>query len=309
MKKSVDLLGLGIAPVDFFVSIDRHPPAGRKIDGLPGSALIAGGGPVPTALCTFSRFGGSASLITAFGDDQWGFFARQELDRFGVDHRPCLTRKHCPSALAFAWIERPSGNRTIVLDMSGRLFIAPRDLRLSSLPRPKLIHLDGRHLTACRKLARWGKSVGARIMLDVGSVRNRVDDLFPYLDFLVCADQYALAYFSARSLTKAAAGFKALGIPEVVVTTGLRGSYGIDSDGRSHYQPAFRVKTVDVTGAGDVYHGAYLYGILRGWDLETKMRLASAAAALKCRQPGARLGIPTLRQTLAFMKKGRLYHD
>jgi len=308
-SSTIDLLGIGISPVDFFVSINAYPPPDRKINGIPDRALIAGGGPVPTALCTFSNLGGSASVITSIGDDHWGDFIRTELDRFGVGHDHVIVRKRCSTALASAWINAHTGERTIVLDMSRRLYIRPRDIRLSRLPRPKLLQVDGRHVEAGVKLARWARRVGARVLLDVGSDRNPVDDLFPHIDFLVCADEYAFARRKTRSLQKAARGFKALGIPEVVVTAGTKGSFGIDADGRAARQNAYRVQAVDTTGAGDVFHGAFLYGIYRGWDLPTRIRFASAAAALKCRKPGARAGIPTLRQTLDFMRKHRRYHD
>ncbi len=307
-KSKVDLLGLGIAPVDFFVAMEKYPPRGKKINGLPESHLIAGGGPVPTALCTFARLGGKASLITAFGGDEWGGFARRELDKFRVDHSLCIRRRNCSSALAFAWIEKPTANRTIVLDMNSRLFIKPSDLKLNRLPIPNLIHIDGRHVAACVKLARWGKRVGAKIMLDIGSVRNRVDDLFPYLDFFVCADQYACHYSRTRSIKKAVGEFRKIGIPEVVVTSGTKGSYGIDAEGNEARQKAYKVKAVDATGAGDVFHGAYLFGIHAGWDICKRLKFASAAAALKCRFPGARDGIPTIRQTLKFMKSHKSYY-
>lgn len=307
-KKPVDLLGLGIAPVDFFVSMDNHPSAGLKIDGIPGSAIIAGGGPVPTACCTFSKFGGSAAVVTSFGNDTWGEFARRELDSFGVDHSHCIIRRNSRTALAFAWIEISTGDRTIVLDMDKRLFIKPGDITLNTLPIPKMIHIDGRHVDACLKLARWGRKKGAGIMLDVGSVRNRVDDLFPHVDYLICADQFALDYWKTRSIKKAAREFKQIGIPEVIVTSGIKGSYGIDSNGRTCFQRAYKVKAVDVTGAGDVYHGSHLYGLLKGWDIARRMKFAAAAAALKCTKPGARLGIPSYRRAITFMNRHRSFH-
>jgi len=307
--QTIDLLGLGIAPVDFFVSMDAYPPVGKKIDAIPGSHLIAHGGPVGTALCTFRKLGGgSASLITSFGDDDWGRFARAELVKFGVASDHCIIRKNCTSALAFAWVEMAHGDRTIALDMSPKLFIKPADIEPTRLPVPKLIHMDGRHVAANVKLARWGKKVGARIMLDVGSVRNQVDDIFPYLDYLVCADQYALHYWKTKSIRKAVERFKAMGIPEVVVTAGTAGSYGIDASGASHFQKAYKIKAVDVTGAGDVYHGSYLFGISRGWDIAHKMKFAAAAAALKCTRPGARSGIPTRRAATTFMNNHRRFY-
>ena len=306
--KKIDLLGLGISPVDFFVSMKEYPPCGKKIDGITGSNLIAGGGPVPTALCTFSKLGGRSAVISCYGDDKWGRFARKELERFKVDHRHCIIRKNCTSALAFAWVEMKSGDRTIVLDMDPRLTIKPTDLKLNLLPHPKLIHIDGRFVPACVKLARWGRKIGAKIMLDVGSVRNKVDELFPYINYLVCADQYALHFWKTKSIRKAAEKFKNLGIAEVTVTSGIKGSYGIDGEGQSCYQKTYKVQAVDVTGAGDVFHGSYLYGLHREWDLPYRLKFASAAAALKCRSRGARDGIPSLTKVLNFIKNHRIYH-
>lgn len=288
--------------------MEHFPKKGDKIDSIPGSNVIAGGGPVPNALCTFSKLGGKAALISSFGDDLWGDFARRELDRFGVGHKHCIIRKNCPTPQAFAWIEAGSGDRTIVLSRSEKLRLRSHDIKTSDLPKPKLIHLDGRDMEACLKLARWGKKNGARVMLDVGSVRNRVDELFACIDYLICADQFALNYFGTRSISRAALGFKNLDISEVVVTSGIKGSFGIDGVGNCVRQRAFKIEPVDSTGAGDVFHGSYLYGILRGWSLRKKMRFASAAAALKCRKRGARDGIPSRRQVLTFIKNHKVMH-
>jgi sugar/nucleoside kinase (ribokinase family) len=58
---------------------------------------------------------------------------------------------------------------------------------------------------------------------------------------------------------------------------------------------------VDTTGAGDVFHGAFLYGRARGWDLRRALRLAAAVAAMKCRAIGGRAGIPTLEEALSLV--------
>ncbi len=290
------------------MSIKDFPARGQKGNAIPGSCLVAGGGPVPNASCAFASLGGTAAVISTFGDDHWGRFACRELDRFGVRHDLCLIRMNCPSALATAWIDIKNGDRTIVLDRHPRLFIKPADIKLSRLPQPKLILIDGRHVEANNKLARWGKKVGAKVMLDVGSVRNRVDDLFPHIDYLICAEEYARKYANTRSVKKAAKAFRSIGISEVVVTSGTAGSFGVDTDGHEMHQKAYKVKAVDVTGAGDVYHGAYLFGIIKEWDLAKRMKFASAASALKCRKPGARLGVPSLRQTIKFMNNHRAFH-
>jgi ribokinase len=67
--------------------------------------------------------------------------------------------------------------------------------------------------------------------------------------------------------------------------------------------PAFTVEAVDTTGAGDVFHAGYIYGLLQKWDLERVIRFASALAAVKCLQMGGRKGIPHLDEAMRFLQK------
>jgi ribokinase len=87
----------------------------------------------------------------------------------------------------------------------------------------------------------------------------------------------------------------------VVVTSGKHGSWTA-SDGDTFATPAFDVPVVDTTGAGDVFHGGFLYGLLQDWDLPTVARFAAATAALKCRKLGGRAGIPSLSEVMSFLQ-------
>jgi sulfofructose kinase len=94
---------------------------------------------------------------------------------------------------------------------------------------------------------------------------------------------------------------RAEGPSTVVVTEGELGSWCASAEGDFH-TPAFPVEqVVDTTGAGDVFHGAFLFGRAQGWDLRRSLRVASATASLKCRALGGRAGIPTLDAVLALL--------
>jgi sugar/nucleoside kinase (ribokinase family) len=88
---------------------------------------------------------------------------------------------------------------------------------------------------------------------------------------------------------------------QVVITDGERGCWYWDE--RQHlHQPAYPVEVMDTTGAGDTFHGAYLYACLQAhWTPAFRLKFASAVAALKCTRLGGRQGIPDLRQTLEFL--------
>jgi sugar/nucleoside kinase (ribokinase family) len=67
--------------------------------------------------------------------------------------------------------------------------------------------------------------------------------------------------------------------------------------------PAFEVAVVDTTGAGDVFHGAYLAGLLQGWDLRQVTLFSTAVSAIKCTQLSGRRGIPCFEESMEFLRK------
>ncbi len=300
MAKRLDCLGLGIAPVDVLYQVERFPKPGCKIDAL--SLTIQGGGPIPTAMAALGRLGMKAGLIAAVGKDIFGDFVKDELDKFGVD-TSYLIRKAKPTAVAAGWYEKGSGRRTIILDLKTR--INPGDIRLNRLPDCRAVHLDGRDVAVCLKLARWAKEKAIPVVFDVGSLRNDVSPIFPLVDHLVCAADFAMPFTGTTSLRKAVERLASLCPGTIVITCGSKGALGFSRIDGWVRQKAFRVRTVDTTGAGDVYHGAYIYGLLSGGELACRMELASAAAALKCTKPGGRSGIPTKIELKRFLSRKR----
>ncbi len=293
----VDCLGLGIMPLDILFEIDGYPRAGSKRDAT--SLTIQGGGPVPNVLVGLKRLGRSVALITAVADDLAGRIGAEELIREGIDTGLLVWKKRGNSDTAGGFVEVKSGRRTIVLHRT--LAVRPRDVVTGNLPIPKVIHLDGRDLEACMKLARWGRKVGAKICFDIGSERNDVSPIFPLVDHLVVADSYALPFTGCRSARRAVEKLACLSPGTVVVTEGTRGSIGLEA-GEWVRQPAYRVKNLDTTGAGDAFHAGYIYGLLRGQSLPERLHFGAAVAALKCTRRGARAGTPTPAQVRRFLK-------
>lgn len=294
----VDCLGLGIMPLDFLFEIGDYPPAGGKRDAT--ALTIQGGGPVPNVLVGLQRLGYSTALITVVANDLPGQIGIEEISREGVETRFIVRKKTGQSLMAGGFVERGTGRRTIVLYRN--IHLRPRDIVTSKLPLPRIVHLDGRDLEACIKLARWGRKVGATICFDIGSVRNDVSPILPLVDHLVVADAFALPFTQSRTARQAVLKLRDHCPGTIVVTEGIRGSLGYEA-GQFAHQPAYRVRNVDTTGAGDAYHTGYIHGLLEGRSLEERMELGAAAAALKCTRPGARAGAPTLRELKNFLRR------
>ena len=298
MSKRLDCLGLGMAPADILMGVDSFPGPGAKIDAA--GLTIQGGGPIPTAMVTLARLGMKPGLIAAIGEDIFGQFVIDELKKEKVDIS-FMIKKRQPTAIAVGWVERGSGRRTIVVDLE--IAISPRDVRLDALPEIGAVHLDGRYMAACLKLARWARRRKIPVVFDIGSIRNDVTDLIPLVNHLVCAEDFALPFTGARRPREAVERLKRLCSGTVVVTSGTRGALGFDDETGFVFQKAYRVRTVDTTGAGDTYHGAYIFALLKGWGLKRRMEFASAAAAIKCTRPGGRTGIPGRKQVADFLRR------
>jgi|WetSurMetagenome_2_1015567.scaffolds.fasta_scaffold144555_1 sulfofructose kinase len=304
LTKTYDCLGLGIAPLDILLQINKYPNPGAKIDS--DLITVQGGGPIPTAMVTLARLGFKAALIGAIGDDLPGKLVIEELKREKVDTSQILIKKRA-TALACGWIEKKNGRRTIVLHRD--IFVNPANINLKKLGKPKIIHLDGRDLSACMKLARWGRNHHIPIVFDIGSMRNDISPILPLVDHLVVSADFALPYTKTKKPLDAIRKLSRVTPGTIVVTSGTKGSLGYDRNDGLASAPAFKVNTIDTTGAGDVYHGAYIAGLLKSWPLERRMIFASACAALKCTMPGGRSGIPSFRKAQNFLAGDREIYD
>jgi sugar/nucleoside kinase (ribokinase family) len=302
-KPMIDCIGLGIIPYDLLFSIDTYPPAGQKIDAT--GFTPQGGGPVPTAMIGLAKLGCRTAMIASVGDDPFGELSISELTDAGVDASHMVIKKQ-PSALACGLIEPSSGRRTMVLARS--IDLKPTDIKLSRLPATKIVHLDGRDLAACMKLARWAKRTGALVSFDIGSMRNDVSPILALVDHLVVAHDWAFGFTQTKIAARAIDRLRRYCSGTIVVTEGINGSYGAEPGGAIIRQRAYRVNAVDTTGAGDAFHTGYLFGLLGGEPLDQRMKLGAAAAACKCRLPGARAGLPTATQLKRFLsRRQRLY--
>lgn len=295
--RSIDVIGLGIIPLDLLFTVPHYPNPGGKTDAT--HLIIQGGGPVPNTMVGLSRLGIKTAVIAAIGNDLFGKLSAEDLKCEKVDARHLIIKRQS-SAAAAGFIEQQTGRRTIALYRD--IEVKPGDLTLSKYPTPKIVHLDGRDLAACIKLANWAHRVGALVSFDIGSMRNDISPILPLVDHLVVADAFALPFTRSETAEEAIAKLALICPGTIVVTEGLAGSIGLE-EGQFCRQKAYKVPVVDTTGAGDAFHAGYLCGLLKEWALPERLRFGAAVAALKCGKPGARTGAPNLTQVRAFLRK------
>lgn len=295
-----EVVGIGQCCWDTLLEVDWYPEVDSKRELL--SRTDQGGGPVATALVTLTRLGIGCRFHGIVGDDDAAGDIRRSLAVEGIDISRIRPREGKSSQQAFIVVERETGRRTIFWQRPSGQELRPEELGEDFLAGARALLLDGLMEEVSLFAAREAQQRGITVVLDAGRLRPGMLETIRHCDYLIAAEQFALDM--GWSMEPAAIGDAAerTGAPVVTVTRGNRGSITW-SRGEGVFEiPAFQVAAVDTTGAGDVFHGGYLYGVLQGWPLAETIRFASACAAIKCMKTGGRAGIPSLEEVMAFLK-------
>ena len=299
----MDVVGLGFTTLDYLGVVPHLPGLD---EGLPMSAFSRqGGGPVAQALVTLARLGARVGFVGRVGDDEAGVIMRRDLLAEGVDVSRLQVESGASSAQCVILVHEPTGKRSICVHRGSAAAVPADGLDLDYLCAGRFLHLDGSSPDAALVAARAARAAGVRTCLDAGGPGPRLTELVGLTDVLIAGERFAMSVAADDDYRTGATRLLAMGPEIVVVTRGEHGAFTHMATDAFH-TPAFEVPVVDTTGAGDVFHGAYLFGLLRGWDLPAVAEFASAAAALKCTQLGGRAGIPRLDAVLSFLgERGR----
>jgi ribokinase len=295
---AVDVVGVGHAAVDYLGVVSRYPVVDTKIELSQFS--LQGGGPVATALVTLATLGVGTRFIGKISDDDFGQFISRGLRDAGVDLSGVVIQPGQVSPFSFIAVEQATGRRTIFYTRGDVTALEPGEIDWSLLEGARVLHVDGLQMGAQIEAARRAHELGLQVVYDAGSSRDGMEELIGLTDVLIASERFA-AELGTGALADSLRALRARGPKTVVITIGEDGSVGMEGD-ETYVVPAIPVGVIDTTGAGDVYHGAFVYGQLQGWSLQERMRFANAAAGLKCRSLGGRAGVPTreeVQQALA----------
>ena len=301
----LQIVGLGLATLDVILRLKEMPTWQR--DTRTGAISLDGGGMVGTALVAAARLGARVGYVGTVGNDGVAQLKLRSLAENGVDVSRMVVRPTPESQVIVVYVHEETGER---------VFSRPEGyhqnlLRVDELERDYItaadyLHLDGFHPEASLRAAQWMHEAGRKVVLDGSKTRGRLPpslrSLIEHVDILICASGFAPALTGLHQVWEAGEAVLNMGPSVVVQTEGRDGSYTVTRDEAFH-TPAFEVDVVDTTGAGDVFHGAYLVGLLRGWDLRRIAIFATAVSAITCTKLGGRAGIPSYEEVLTFLRE------
>ncbi len=300
------ILCIGHSAYDFTYLLEAFPKENLKYSLNNGieTVMECGGGPAGNAAYLLGKWGAEVSYAGVLGDDPQGKAIEAEFQSVGVD---------------LSYLQWNAGGRTPFSVILANKQNGSRTLFNRTLPYPPLeaewdtglewgaILVDGMELDASLKALETYKGVPS--VLDAGSLDRESEILAPRVSHLVCSEIFASAVTgealnSEAAVERAFARLEAMNPNCVVLTMGEYGSL-YRKDGDLVRVPAMQVEAVDTTGAGDIYHGAFAYGLAKGFSLEKTIKFATIAAGLSVQKLGARVSIPALREVEEILAENK----
>jgi sulfofructose kinase len=298
---NIQVIGLGQACLDCLARLPAYPEEDRKVEMI--DIQFQCGGPASTALVTLARLDVDTAFFGSVSDDPHGSEIRKGLINEKVETTYLKITPGYTSQFAFIGITEKTGNRTIFWHRGTVPPLRPADVNLMPFSGARILHLDDIMIEASMEAVRQARHKGLKVVMDAGTMREGTRELASLVDVLIASEKFTEPFAGPNATPEAALdALKKLGPKDVVITLGPKGSIGWNGEA-IHFQKAFAIDAKDTTGAGDVYHGAYIYGLLQGWAMPECMRFASAVSAIKCKDIGARKGIPRLDEVKRFIRQ------
>lgn len=290
---------LGCAFWDTIFKIDRIPDHGTKV--LPEAVVQAASGMATAAAIAVARLGARVELWARIGDDSEGDSFLRDISRESVDTGKVRRVPGARTAISTILVDG-AGERLVVPYTDPALDTDPGWLPLHEIAGAAAVLVDMRWPEGARAVLMEARRQGVATVVDADIAPPAVlRELISLADHVLFSEPALLSLAPSRPPKGALLAMAAeLDAAVLGVTLGEHGAlvWQRDTADAVRHFPSLRVRAVDTLNAGDVWHGAYVYGLVNGWDLPRRVLMANVAAAMKCEHFGGRHGAPRLPEVL-----------
>jgi sulfofructose kinase len=261
------------------------------------------GGMAATAIVAASKLGATTEYVGGIANDPQGDFVRSNFRKYRVNNERIRVFENELTPFTIVLIDKATGRRTFLhkKGVQERPELFSGDMDLTGI---RFILFDGFYFDTALRIAKQARERGIVSVTDI-SPRNRNPKLLQYMeliDYPIVSEIFIKSYFQTEAVLEAGKKFYHKNNKALLITCGSEGVYIITTEGSEHI-PAFKIKPVDTTGAGDVFHGAFLFALWKGYGLHEAVLFSSAVSALKCTKIGGQSGIPGYEETVRFLKR------
>ncbi|MGI9590827.1 MAG: carbohydrate kinase family protein [Myxococcota bacterium] len=272
------VVGLGLCVVDHTYLVDALEPARTRLRYR--ERVVTAGGHIATALRQVAALGCRARVLAAVGDDADGRLVRRALRDAGVGTRGLLLSGRQRTTVAVVLVDRKDGDRHFVVPARGDMESAAPRFDLAAIDGRAVLLLDAHFPSQALRAAQRARKVGARVVADLHRLNDSARALLPHVDHAIVSHEIVeAAGFDGPRDALRWLGERTRDRP--VLTQGARGGLWLEGRRFRRYA-AHPARVVDTTGAGDVFHGAFVAGMTLGLEFEKCLDLGARAAAVNC---------------------------
>ncbi|WP_270335143.1 ribokinase [Ligilactobacillus acidipiscis] len=310
MKK---ILVIGSFMTDLVIKSKRFTKTGETIFGESFDQFTGGKG--ANQAVAAARLGGNVEMIGELGKDSFGEDQIASLKENNVKHDNVLFTNEAKSGVGNPQIDSKGQNRIVVVP-GANLMLKPEDLKKLEgvIKNSDIIVLQLEiPLETVYKAIEIADKYNKTIILNPAPAAD-LDDKYASLITYIAPNESEAEYLTGIStdtesgVKKAADALLKKGYQNVVITLGEKGSY-FKNENSEYFVPAYEVKSVDSTAAGDEFIGSLAYGIANNWAIRTALEFSSAASALSVTKMGAQPSLPVKKEVDNFIPQNKLVQN
>lgn len=263
--------------------------------------IECGGGPASNGAYLLAKWGMTVTIASIIGKDYYGDKIIEDFAKIGANIEHLEQREDYKTSSSFILANMSNGSRTIITSKKAPIRKLSSEINIKA----DLILIDGEHPETAHEVL--DKNPNAISVLDAGRLNEDTKLLGKKVTYVVCSKDFAEEFcnkkipksFDAKILETIHQELTQYFDTKVIITLEAAGSF-TKVDGKYELIPSIKVKALDSTGAGDIFHGAFTYFIGKEYPLREAIRLASITGAISVTRIGSRYSIPALSEVLDY---------
>jgi ribokinase len=297
-----DVIAIGNANVDLMSTVMHFP--GPDEETLAKNFRIVPGGSASNFAVALSRLGASTGLIASIGDDAFGQLIINNLKSENIDISHIKIVKNNYTGIVMVFIDE-YGERRMIAYRGANLALNNEDINPEYLKSAKIIHLSGTRLEIAEYATHIAKKENTIVSFDPGSILASMGiegckNILKNTDILFINRVEIVKMTGIQNIIKSAYELLKHGPSLIVVKLGSEGSLAITKDNEVKV-PAFKVKVVNTTGAGDAFNAGFIKAFLSNMNIYEALKIGNAVAALSITKPEPRLSFPNFDEVKQFL--------
>jgi sulfofructose kinase len=301
--EKVDLVGVGLNATDTLIPLTEFPARGAKLEY--SASRVMPGGQTASTVVACQTWGLKTRYVGKLGTDDAARLHREAFEAAGVEAKIAVNDGGVsPQSIILV---DSGGERTVLCQRHASMALRAEELEREWIVNARALHVDGFDTKAATQAATWAHEAGVPVTADLDELYPGVDELIRLIDYLIVSRDFPCRLMKEQNLEQALKGMRER--YQCKLTAATLGPDGVLAwDGKEMIlRPAYKVPVIDTTGAGDIFHAGFIFGLLNEWPLERTLDFSCAAAAMNCMAQGARGGICPQEQVEEMMATATRY--